>query len=151
MRDRSAPLTRADVATLSWDKMHGLLPALVQHSRTGEVLMLGYMNEEALDETLASGLVTFFSRSRNSFGKKARPAATSSTSAASSSTATPTPCSSSRNPAVRSVTLVPRAASKLGRPAPAGSRPFRRSSPSAPAQAIPPAIPASFSTKAQRG
>ncbi len=70
MRDRSAPLTRADVATLAWDKMHGLLPALVQHSCTGEVLMLGYMNEEALNETLASGLATFFSRSRKQLWKK---------------------------------------------------------------------------------
>ena len=37
----------------------GLIPAVVQHARSGEVLMLGYMNREALDLTLSSGLVTF--------------------------------------------------------------------------------------------
>jgi phosphoribosyl-ATP pyrophosphohydrolase/phosphoribosyl-AMP cyclohydrolase len=41
-----------------------LLPAIVQHARSGEVLMLGYMNKEALTATLASGYVTFYSRSR---------------------------------------------------------------------------------------
>lgn len=53
-----------DVAALAWDKSDGLLPAVVQHARTAEVLMLGYMNREALRRTLAEGLVTFFSRSR---------------------------------------------------------------------------------------
>lgn len=42
----------------------GLLPAIVQDADTGEVLMLGYMNEEALASTRATGRVTFFSRSR---------------------------------------------------------------------------------------
>lgn len=42
----------------------GLLPAIVQHARTGEVLMLGYMDDAALAKTRASGLVTFFSRSK---------------------------------------------------------------------------------------
>ena len=42
----------------------GLLPAIVQHARTGEVLMLGYMDEAALAATHALGLVTFFSRSK---------------------------------------------------------------------------------------
>lgn len=41
-----------------------LLPAIVQEARLGKVLMLGYMNREALERTIASGLVTFFSRSR---------------------------------------------------------------------------------------
>lgn len=44
---------------------NGLIPAIVQHARSGEVLMLGYMNAEALRQTQASGLVTFWSRSRN--------------------------------------------------------------------------------------
>lgn len=70
MRDRSAPLTGADVALLAWGRMDGLLPALVQHSSTGEILMLGYMNEEAFRETLESGLVTFFSRSRKQLWTK---------------------------------------------------------------------------------
>jgi phosphoribosyl-ATP pyrophosphohydrolase/phosphoribosyl-AMP cyclohydrolase len=49
---------------LDWDKGGGLLPAVVQHARSGRVLMLGYMNEAALVETLRRGRVVFFSRSR---------------------------------------------------------------------------------------
>lgn len=48
----------------------GLIPAIVQHARSGEVLMLGYMNEEALQQTLASGMVTFWSRSRQALWRK---------------------------------------------------------------------------------
>jgi phosphoribosyl-AMP cyclohydrolase / phosphoribosyl-ATP pyrophosphohydrolase len=48
-----------------WGKGAGLLPAVVQHWHSGAVLMLGYMNEEALRCTTASGKVTFWSRSRN--------------------------------------------------------------------------------------
>jgi phosphoribosyl-ATP pyrophosphohydrolase/phosphoribosyl-AMP cyclohydrolase len=48
----------------------GLIPAVVQHARSGEVLMLGYMSEEALRQTLDSGLVTFWSRSRQSLWRK---------------------------------------------------------------------------------
>lgn len=43
---------------------NGLIPAIIQHARSGEILMLGYMNEEALQQTRESGLVTFWSRSR---------------------------------------------------------------------------------------
>ena len=50
--------------TPAWDKMQGLLPAIVQHELTGQVLMLGYMNEEALQATENTGRVTFFSRSK---------------------------------------------------------------------------------------
>ncbi|MEO8855607.1 MAG: bifunctional phosphoribosyl-AMP cyclohydrolase/phosphoribosyl-ATP diphosphatase HisIE [Burkholderiaceae bacterium] len=53
-----------DTARLDWAKGDGLLPAIVQHHRTGEVLMLGYMNAEALAQTEASGHVTFYSRSK---------------------------------------------------------------------------------------
>jgi len=49
---------------------NGLIPAVVQHARSGEVLMLGYMNEEALRRTRESGLVTFWSRSRGAFWQK---------------------------------------------------------------------------------
>jgi phosphoribosyl-AMP cyclohydrolase / phosphoribosyl-ATP pyrophosphohydrolase len=49
---------------LDWPKGNGLLPAIVQHWLTGEVLMLGYMNAAALAQTRASGRVTFYSRSR---------------------------------------------------------------------------------------
>lgn len=44
---------------------NGLIPAIIQNSKTKEVLMLGYMNEEAFNQTVATGIVTFFSRSRN--------------------------------------------------------------------------------------
>ena len=49
---------------LDWAKGDGLLPAIVQHWRSGEVLMLGYLNAEALAQTQSSGLVTFYSRSK---------------------------------------------------------------------------------------
>ena len=42
----------------------GLVPAIIQDSKTNKVLMLGYMNEESLQKTKATGLVTFFSRSK---------------------------------------------------------------------------------------
>jgi len=70
MRDRNAPLTEADIDTLAWDKMDGLLPAVVQDDATGQVLMLGYMNRAALAASLASGFVTFFSRSKNRLWQK---------------------------------------------------------------------------------
>ncbi|HWQ12408.1 MAG TPA: bifunctional phosphoribosyl-AMP cyclohydrolase/phosphoribosyl-ATP diphosphatase HisIE [Roseiflexaceae bacterium] len=49
---------------------NGLIPTIVQHARSGEVLMLGYMNEEALRRTLESGLMTFWSRSRGTLWQK---------------------------------------------------------------------------------
>jgi phosphoribosyl-ATP pyrophosphohydrolase/phosphoribosyl-AMP cyclohydrolase len=49
---------------LDWDKVDGLMPAVVQDAGTGRVLMLGYMNAEALEKTRATGHVTFFSRSK---------------------------------------------------------------------------------------
>ena len=49
---------------IDFDKMQGLAPAIVQDADAGEVLMLGFMNREALDATLASGYVTFYSRTR---------------------------------------------------------------------------------------
>ena len=53
-----------DIESLAWNKQDGLLPAIVQDADNGRVLMLGYMNREALAETLASGRVCFYSRSR---------------------------------------------------------------------------------------
>jgi phosphoribosyl-ATP pyrophosphohydrolase/phosphoribosyl-AMP cyclohydrolase len=49
----------------NFEKMSGLIPAIIQDHRTGKVLMLGFMNEKALLQTKATGLVTFFSRSKN--------------------------------------------------------------------------------------
>ena len=50
---------------INFKKMEGLIPVVVQDAFTGKVLMLGYMNEAALAQTVASGRVTFFSRSKN--------------------------------------------------------------------------------------
>lgn len=49
---------------LDWEKTNGLMPAIVQHAVSGEVLMLGYMNPEALTKTQQTGKVTFFSRTK---------------------------------------------------------------------------------------
>lgn len=54
----------SDRKRIDWDKGGGLVPAIVQHWRDGRVLMLGYMNRAALDATLDSGKVTFYSRSK---------------------------------------------------------------------------------------
>jgi len=50
---------------IDFNKMNGLIPAIVQDAVSGKVLMQGYMNEEALEKTKESGMVTFFSRSKN--------------------------------------------------------------------------------------
>jgi phosphoribosyl-AMP cyclohydrolase len=55
---------------IDFDKMRGLAPAIVQDAATGEVLMLGFMNREALEKTLTTGFVTFFSRTRNQLWTK---------------------------------------------------------------------------------
>jgi phosphoribosyl-AMP cyclohydrolase len=49
---------------LDFDKQNGLIAAVVQDAKTHRVLMVGYMNREAFDKTIATGHVTFFSRSR---------------------------------------------------------------------------------------
>ncbi|WP_457652922.1 bifunctional phosphoribosyl-AMP cyclohydrolase/phosphoribosyl-ATP diphosphatase HisIE [Rhodocaloribacter sp.] len=59
-----------DPDALDFDKGGGLVPAVVQDARTGRVLMLGYMNRAALERTLATGRVTFFSRSRRTLWTK---------------------------------------------------------------------------------
>ena len=70
MRDRNSPLSAADLSALAWDKMDGLLPAIVQDAGTGQVLMLGYMNADALEATLSSGFATFYSRSKGRLWQK---------------------------------------------------------------------------------
>ena len=55
---------------LDFAKLDGLVPAIVQDAETGEVLMLGFMNEEAYAQTRSSGAVTFFSRTRNRLWRK---------------------------------------------------------------------------------
>ena len=55
---------------LDFDKSNGLIPVIIQHAETLQVLMLGYMNEEAWQLTMNTGKVTFYSRSRNSIWLK---------------------------------------------------------------------------------
>ena len=58
-------MTPAQIEKLDWNKGEGLLPAIVQDAYSGKVLMLGYMNSDALRQTLDYKRVTFFSRSKN--------------------------------------------------------------------------------------
>jgi phosphoribosyl-AMP cyclohydrolase len=55
---------------VDFTKLDGLVPAVVQDHESGEVLMVGFMNDEALARTRATGFVTFFSRSRNALWTK---------------------------------------------------------------------------------
>ena len=55
---------------IDFDKMQGLAPAIVQDAANGEVLMLGFMNPEALEVTLKTGYVTFYSRTRQKLWTK---------------------------------------------------------------------------------
>jgi phosphoribosyl-AMP cyclohydrolase len=51
--------------TLDYSKLDGLAPAVIQDHKTGRVLMVGFMNEEAFRKTVETGFATFYSRSRN--------------------------------------------------------------------------------------
>ncbi len=62
--------TNFDENELSWQKMKGLIPAVVQDNQSKEILMLGYMTKEALAKTLETRKVTFFSRSKNKLWTK---------------------------------------------------------------------------------
>jgi phosphoribosyl-AMP cyclohydrolase / phosphoribosyl-ATP pyrophosphohydrolase len=59
-----------DIDALDWDKEGGLIPAVVQDAETRQVLMLGYMSRESLAATLKSGLVIFYSRSKQRLWQK---------------------------------------------------------------------------------
>ena len=50
---------------MDFEKLNGLIPAIIQDAKTNKVLMLGFMNEEALERTRKEGQVTFFSRTKN--------------------------------------------------------------------------------------
>ncbi|PKB85929.1 bifunctional phosphoribosyl-AMP cyclohydrolase/phosphoribosyl-ATP diphosphatase [Ewingella americana] len=60
----NARLSEEQIAQLDWEKVDNLMPVIVQHAVSGEVLMMGYMNQEALTITQASGKVTFYSRTK---------------------------------------------------------------------------------------
>ena len=55
---------------MDFTKLDGLIPAVIQDDESNEVLMVGFMNPEALDRTTASGFATFFSRTRNTLWMK---------------------------------------------------------------------------------
>ena len=59
-----------DIENINFAKGGGIVPAIIQHVKTQQVLMLGYMNKESLTQTQESGLVTFFSRSRKTLWTK---------------------------------------------------------------------------------
>jgi phosphoribosyl-ATP pyrophosphohydrolase/phosphoribosyl-AMP cyclohydrolase len=63
-------VTHFDIESLDWSKTDGLLPTVVQDATTGEVLMLGFMNPDALEATRTGGEVVFFSRSRRRLWRK---------------------------------------------------------------------------------
>jgi phosphoribosyl-ATP pyrophosphohydrolase/phosphoribosyl-AMP cyclohydrolase len=55
---------------MDYSKLNGLVPAVIQDSASGEVLMVGFMNQAALDRTVDTGFATFFSRTRNTLWMK---------------------------------------------------------------------------------
>jgi phosphoribosyl-AMP cyclohydrolase len=55
---------------IDFDKMHGLAPAVIQDAATGELLMVGFMNHDALETTLRTCFVTFYSRTRQTLWTK---------------------------------------------------------------------------------
>jgi phosphoribosyl-AMP cyclohydrolase len=59
-----------DAVTIDFQKMDGLVPGMVQDARTGEILMLGFLNEASYRKTLESGYVTFWSRTRSKLWMK---------------------------------------------------------------------------------
>ena len=54
-----------DIEKLDFEKTNGLIPAIIQDAKTAKVLMLGYMNEAAIEKTKAEKVVTFFSRTKD--------------------------------------------------------------------------------------
>ena len=55
---------------MDYTKLNGLIPAVIQDAESSEVLMVGFMNEQALAQTRESGFATFFSRTRNTMWMK---------------------------------------------------------------------------------
>jgi phosphoribosyl-AMP cyclohydrolase len=55
---------------MDFSKLNGLVPAVIQDAVTREILMVGFMNQEALDRTVSSGFATFFSRTRDKLWTK---------------------------------------------------------------------------------
>ncbi len=68
--EANAPFSIARKTLMDFSKLNGLIPAVVQDHTSGEVLMVGFMNEEAWDVTRRTGFVTFYSRTRNTLWTK---------------------------------------------------------------------------------
>jgi len=63
-------VSKENINELAWQKMDNLIPAIIQHSATGAILMQGYMSQESLAATLDSGKATFYSRSKQALWVK---------------------------------------------------------------------------------
>lgn len=63
-------MKKLNLKKLNFKKLNGLIPAIIQDAQTNQVLMLGFMNEKALKATMTTGLVTFWSRSKNRLWQK---------------------------------------------------------------------------------
>ncbi len=63
-------LTKHLLSALNWEKNSGILPAIIQHAVSGDVLMLGYMNQQSLYQTIKNRRVTFWSRTRQALWTK---------------------------------------------------------------------------------
>ncbi len=63
-------ITTENINQLAWDKMDNLIPAIIQHHKTGAVLMQGYMSSASLEQTITTGKATFFSRSKQALWVK---------------------------------------------------------------------------------
>jgi phosphoribosyl-AMP cyclohydrolase len=71
LRDRTPGIENEEFSMdIDFDKMQGLAPAVVQDATTAELLMVGFMNREALEATLRTGFVTFYSRTRQTLWTK---------------------------------------------------------------------------------
>ena len=66
----SATLPAIDSAQIDFKKMGGLVPGIVQDAHTGELLMLGFLNEASYGKSIETGFVTFWSRTRNKLWTK---------------------------------------------------------------------------------
>lgn len=63
-------MKKLDIKNLNFSKLNGLIPAVIVDKKNNQILMLGFMNEQALKKTLETGLVTFFSRTKNKLWTK---------------------------------------------------------------------------------
>ena len=63
-------MKKINIKKINWEKVNGLVPAIIQDPSTGLVLMLGYLNQEALTKTMKTGFVWFYSRTRKKLWMK---------------------------------------------------------------------------------